>query len=632
MVGKIKKWVKILLPILIAVICLLTGFLLSESKDEGLRHNGKATVVLELKSDLEQEDFSKQFEEFIEGSNMLSNADDMITLADTEKTEIGYRVTLYLRRIDKINLRGKFQLKSASELFAEGSESMQQMQDWYEEYYYTTVSVAYGKDRGTITLPRGGEGQISIKPRTTSGEEVEFESFVEQMRKADDSQKVFSLCLLDIENLHYAKIIFPGKIDFIGGDSLKQISENTVEITPVKLETEIETVKNGWQRETVSCALGYVVYTQSMSPFTMCILIMVALLVLLFIVYAILGLRKKGKIYKSKVEAGQIAVDGETTVRKGVMGYGWQAVFGGSTWKKFVRQKSLFLIALPVMLFIAVFFYAPMFGLLIAFQDYNMLEGVGGSEWVGLRNFYDYFINPVSANYGVIRNTLYISIIRIATNFPMILIFALLINEIKRNPSKRLIQTISYIPSYISWVAVGGLAKNLFGDGDGGLLNSLITTFGGKPVSWYTETDPWWMILAMSSLWKSMGWCTIIYMSAMGSINSELYEACTIDGGNRFTQMRCVTLPGLSNIIMLQLFLDVASLLADNADQVMAMTRSQPDLTSTSIIGTSIVGAVSASSGLATATAIGLVQGVVGLIFVLVMTGVSKRTESEGLF
>ena len=180
-------------------------------------------------------------------------------------------------------------------------------------------------------------------------------------------------------------------------------------------------------------------------------------------------------------------------------------------------------------------------------------------------------------------------------------------------------------------MALGGLANNLFTQ-DGGVLNKLLVSLGASEISWYNEPRYWWAILSISSLWKGMGWSTLIYMSAMGSINDELYEACTIDGGGRFRRMITVTLPGISNVITLQILLDVASLVRDDADQILAMTNSSPALDrTTSVIGTSILKSITSGSGYSGSTALGIVQGLVGLMLVLIMNRIVKKTDNEGL-
>ena len=272
-----------------------------------------------------------------------------------------------------------------------------------------------------------------------------------------------------------------------------------------------------------------------------------------------------------------------------------------------------------------------MFGIVVAFQDYVSAEGVFGSEFVGFKNFYDILFNPMTVSYRAIRNTVYISLIRIVTNFPIILFFTLMVNEIKCKKAKGLVQAISYIPYYISWISVGGMAYNLF-KLDGGVFNQIIVAFGGEAFDWYTKTEYWWWILAFSSLWKGMGWSTLIYLSALSSIDLELYEACEIDGGGRFTKMFSVTMPGIMNMIMLQLILDISSILSDNYDQVMAMiNKSDALVETTQIIGAIEFNAISGSSGQSTATAYGLLRGVIGLVLVFVTNKVVKESGNEGM-
>ena len=179
-------------------------------------------------------------------------------------------------------------------------------------------------------------------------------------------------------------------------------------------------------------------------------------------------------------------------------------------------------------------------------------------------------------------------------------------------------------------MAVSGIAYNLF-SADEGLINKMLVAFGGKPVSWYTEEEPWWWILALSSLWKGMGWSTLIYMSAMGSIDGELYDACLIDGGGRWQQAMVVTLPGIANVIAMQVLMDAASVLSDNADQILAMTNGSASLGNTDVIGSSMIANITGGGSFAQATALGLVQGVVGLIMVFIVNSVVKKTENEGI-
>lgn len=310
---------------------------------------------------------------------------------------------------------------------------------------------------------------------------------------------------------------------------------------------------------------------------------------------------------------------------------GLKSLFYGEGWRGIIRHKMLYLMFLPALIFVTIFNYAPMFGIVIAFQEYIPLDGVIGSEFVGFKNFYSILFSPQSASYLEFRNTIYISLIRIATNFPIILIFTLLINEIKSKKAKTLVQGISYIPYFISWVCVGGMAYNLL-KLDGGVFNQIIEMFGGTGFDWYAKPDYWWWILAASSLWKGMGWSTLIYISALGSIDTELYDACEIDGGGRYRKMVSVTLPGLMNMIMLQLILDIGAIMSDNYDQVMAMTNQSSALyEKTQLVSSLEFSALGGGSGHSVATAYGLLRGVLGMTLVLLANKVAKNSDNEGI-
>lgn len=199
---------------------------------------------------------------------------------------------------------------------------------------------------------------------------------------------------------------------------------------------------------------------------------------------------------------------------------GVQTFFRGKKWGTVKKHWMLYLLVLPAIVMTAIFSYAPMAGLLIAFQDFNLSDGIFGSEFVGFKVFEQILVNPESASYLEFRNTVFISLIRIATNFPIILIFTLLLHEIGSKHFRSGVQAISYIPFFISWISVGGMAYNLLAL-DGGIINNIIVACGGEKISFYNEPGYWWGILSLSSLWKGLGWSTLIYMSGLGAINKE---------------------------------------------------------------------------------------------------------------
>lgn len=295
------------------------------------------------------------------------------------------------------------------------------------------------------------------------------------------------------------------------------------------------------------------------------------------------------------------------------------------------KHWMLYLLVIPAVIMIGIFNYAPMAGLLIAFQDFKLSDGIFGSEFVGLDVFYSILFDPSSASFIEFRNTVFISLLRIGTNFPIILIFTLLLHQIGNKKARSTVQAISYIPYFISWIAVGGMAYSLLAL-DGGMLNSIIQFFGGEKIAFYNEPAYWWIILSFSSLWKGMGWATLIYMSGLGTINQELYDACKIDGGGRFKQMIHVTLPGLMNVIVLQLILDVGGIMNDNYDMILAMINGSQSLNSvTKVVGTLEFNAIVQGSQYSKATAYSMVRGLIGMVLVLLANKLAKKTDSEGI-
>ena len=615
------------------------------SMDEGvttgeasIKHNGEVSAVFHIQSDETREQFVKRLDRTIRGYNDNSGDDDFIKVVEVVNTENGYSVEIKTRRIDKVKAMGDFDWKPLS-AFASYADSCKIIENYEKGNWRNTWSVYYEGMAGRVQLNKNGVGQTKIQLLNKDGESQKAEELLDSAKTAKDSEKLFLFRMVDVGNITSIKITFPGEIKYYAGNNVVLIDDSTLEIKPtevqaaslVRYKVEMddsgeEVIKDEILADVpINVMLGYVVYEQSMSPTTIIAIIVgvVAAIVciLILIRFLILKGRREREEQKGKINAfHDLAV-------------GISCVFHGKAWKNIVKSRWLYLIILPAFVLVGIFCYLPMFGVLIAFQDYNLLEGFLGSEWIGLKAFEQVFVDPTTANYMSVRNTIYIAIIRIVSNFPLILIFSLLINEIRRKKARSAIQAISYVPYFISWIAVGGLANNLFTQ-NGGLLNSLLNAFGQEGIAWYNESSYWWVILAISSLWKGMGWSTLIYISAMGTIDDELYDACRIDGGGRFRQMTTVTLPGISSVITLQLLLDVGSLVRDNADQIMAMTNGSPALDRTTmVIGTSLINTITGVGGgsYATATALGITQGIVGLILVLITNRVIKKTEHEGL-
>lgn len=648
---------KFVFVLICAVICV---FCFSGSAANGSINFGydmKSNVEIKIDSDLSLEQIKASVTAYADGYNLLSGDDDIVTIKNIESTVGGYIITAKLRRIDKVKGMGDFDFSSLSDFFAEGSESSRLVQSWANGSWRYSSSVWFGDNRGNVDITREHEGKTQVLPKDAGGKVLSYESFAEKIENEHPDSDVFLFRMVATQftlgNITSITLGLPGEILYYAGNGIT-ITDGKIVLTPTVIKGDLlKTEENGdittVKNTDIKVMYGYVVFNRGMAPATVAAIISGCVVTIGALIALYIYLVKVGKKYKLKKTA-EAHVNGvscenlnnnggepnnkeKTFVakkEKSNFSIGVYAVFHGKTWANIKKNRLMYLIALPAVIFVLIFNYAPMFGIVIAFQDYKILEGVGGSEWVGFKAFHDIFFLPNTSAYRLLRNTLYISVIRIATNFPIILLFALLIREIKSRAGKSLIQSVSYIPFFISWVAVSGIAYNLF-SADEGLINKALKAVGLTPVSWYTEEGPWWWILAFSSLWKGMGWSTLIYMSAMGSINSELYDACLIDGGGRWQQAKVVTLPGLANVIAIQLLMDSASVLSDNADQILAMTNKSPSLGNTDVIGSSMIANITGGGSFAQATALGLVQGLVGLIMVFIVNSVVKKTENEGI-
>ncbi|PUA36578.1 protein lplB [Paenibacillus elgii] len=296
--------------------------------------------------------------------------------------------------------------------------------------------------------------------------------------------------------------------------------------------------------------------------------------------------------------------------------------------KDLVRDKYLYLLLLPGMLFIVVFKYIPMYGLVIAFQEYNILQGVGGSDWVGLYQFEKLF--TMLDFTSVFKNTLIISTLKLIWGFPAPIVLALLLNEVKQLVFQRFVQTVVYLPHFISWVIFSGIIIIFLNPVDG-LVNQVIGWFGGEPVDFLIEKSYFRSILVATDIYKEIGWGTIIYLAAISGINPQLYEAAIVDGAGRFRQMWNITLPSIRHVIVILFILSLGNIL--DAGFLQTLLLYNPLVMDVAdIIDTYVYrkGIVDASYSLGAAA--GVFKSVIALILVAASNQLAKRFGEEGLW
>ncbi len=295
--------------------------------------------------------------------------------------------------------------------------------------------------------------------------------------------------------------------------------------------------------------------------------------------------------------------------------------------KNFVRYRYIYLMLLPVVLYYAVFCYGPMSGIVIAFQNFKPALGVSGSKWVGWKHFVDFLTGPYA--WRLIRNTLMINILQIIFAFPVPIIVALLINEINCKGYKKAVQTISYMPHFISLVVMCGLLVN-FCRSDG-IFNDFLSLFGFERRNLLAEANLFRPIYVLSGIWQEAGWGSIIYLATLSTVDVGLYEAATIDGANRFQRMLHVSFPGLLPIIIVQLIMRVGNILTTGFEKVFLL-YSPLTYDTADIISTYIYRQGLELSNYSYGTAVGLFNSVVNLIILVMANYISRRVTEESLW
>lgn len=292
----------------------------------------------------------------------------------------------------------------------------------------------------------------------------------------------------------------------------------------------------------------------------------------------------------------------------------------------------MYLMLLPGLLSLIIFTYGPMFGLYMAFVDYSPGTPIWECTNVGWLNFQLMFEDPLL--WKMIRNTFILSSLKIVFNFSLTIVLAILVNELTCKSFKKIFQAISYLPNFISWVIISGMLTVLL-DSDNGILNKIIEMFGGEPVSWYAAPEKWYAILTISTIWKGIGWGTIMYLAAMTSIDPQLYEAAEIDGAGRLRQTWHITLPGISGIISITLVLTLGKIFTDDFEQIYALVGTNDILQeTTAVISTKIFQYTNSGryDMYPISTAMGLVQGLISLILVAASNTGAKKLGYESLW
>lgn len=297
-------------------------------------------------------------------------------------------------------------------------------------------------------------------------------------------------------------------------------------------------------------------------------------------------------------------------------------------WKDLKRDKLLYLLLILPITVYALFYYKPMFGLQIAFKNYNVFQGISESPWVGFEHFKTFFTSPFFGR--TLKNTLMLSLYNMLFAFPAPIILALMFNEVQKIKFKKFVQTCTYIPHFISVVIVASLVTSFLSPSSG-VINTIISAFGGEKVYFLTKPEYFRTIYTIMGIWQSTGFNSIVYLSVITAIDTSLYEAAMIDGANKWKQITNVTIPSILPTIVMMFIMRLGNILNVGYESIILLY--QPATYETAdTIGTYIYRVGLENSQYSLATAVGLVNGVVGLLLVILSNTISKRVTEYGLW
>lgn len=326
-------------------------------------------------------------------------------------------------------------------------------------------------------------------------------------------------------------------------------------------------------------------------------------------------------------ERGQFKMQNQSSMNSIKLNYNRKKYF-----KKLIadinRDKFLYLLALPGLVYFFIFKYIPIWGILIAFKDYSAFLGFNASKWVGLKHFQIFFSNPEF--YLLLRNTLAISSINLVLFFPLPIIVALMLNEVKFIKFRKSVQSVVYIPHFLSWVIVYALTFLLFSQG-AGILNHFIVLLGFNKIDILTNASNFWFVLALQNMWKETGWGTIIFLAAIAGIDVEMYEASKLDGATRIQQIWFITLPSITNVIVLLLILRLGAIMDVGFEQIFLMSNGAvSQVADVFDLYSYRVGIQQGQFSLA--TAVGLFKSIIGLTMVLCSDKIAKKLGQQGVY
>lgn len=297
------------------------------------------------------------------------------------------------------------------------------------------------------------------------------------------------------------------------------------------------------------------------------------------------------------------------------------------TLRKMWNYKWVYLMLLPVIIYFVVFKYIPMYGIVIAFKDYNVFKGITGSPWVGFKIFQKIFANKNFWN--SIRNTFSLNLLTLAVSFPLTIMVSLMINEVMHTRLKKIVQSILYLPHFISWVVVASIVVNLFSQ-NSGTINLMLNQLGISSVPFLSDKHWWIFTYVISNVWKEIGWGTIIYLAALTGVDETLYEASYLDGATKFQRLIYITLPSIKSVIVVMLILQISKMMTIGLDAPLLLGNKKV-MDVSEVISTYTYRLGIEQAKYSESTAIGLFQSLVNIVILFAADRFAKAIGEEGI-
>jgi putative aldouronate transport system permease protein len=292
------------------------------------------------------------------------------------------------------------------------------------------------------------------------------------------------------------------------------------------------------------------------------------------------------------------------------------------------KKKYLYILLIPGVAYFLVFNYIPMYGIIIAFKDFNFAKGILKSSWIGLENFKYMF--GLSDFYTVFWNSLYLSFLKLLFGFPFPILLALFLNEMRNRTYQKITQTLIYLPHFISWVIIGGILVNFLSP-SWGVLNIFLKQLGVEPIFFLADNAYFRPLVVLSSIWKDSGWESIIYLAAIASVNTELYEAASIDGASRMKRLWYITIPSIKSTIVILLILRLGHIMSNGFEQVFVL-QNPMNLGVSEVFETYAYRVGILGGRFSFGATVGLFTSVIGLIFLLASNRIAKWLKEDGIW